>query len=428
MISKFKRSVVLGGVALLAGLGAVTPAAGIPANAKPPAAPPAAETPAAPEAPPVTRIVGAAAPGISSAETPSTAGPAAPVQVPAAAVTTTVSVPATPAPGVAAVDAAATPAPVAPVAPPVMAEPAPEPVAVPKGEPEVLIAAALPYARLREDVTYADETAITAAKITRESHKRLSSYDPAVMGRSLVAYVALVAADHPRFAAAIDARTDKPKRREAFIASLRENPASIRDLDGADEAINAILDVMARDAVRLQSVGDRYIADAYRLQAAGWAKSKLPTGGMVRVKEAQSFAAARPAATMPPLAPAASEAGNLRPNLAGVPMWSPGWSLATASPQLEPAAGSVMTRALVLAAYYAAGDMNPAYLDEFAKSPATDKCMSRAKLNFDQCIAATRTSYEEAFCIGTHGLHDVSRCIGWAAQSGFSKAGAETGE
>jgi hypothetical protein len=36
-------------------------------------------------------------------------------------------------------------------------------------------------------------------------------------------------------------------------------------------------------------------------------------------------------------------------------------------------------------------------------------------MNLDQCIAATRTPFEEAFCLGQHALNEMSSCVGWPA-------------
>jgi hypothetical protein len=43
-----------------------------------------------------------------------------------------------------------------------------------------------------------------------------------------------------------------------------------------------------------------------------------------------------------------------------------------------------------------------------------------AKLTLDQCIAATRAPYEEAFCLGEHALIDIATCTGWVAGAGAS--------
>jgi hypothetical protein len=241
------------------------------------------------------------------------------------------------------------------------------------------------------------------------------------MGQAYVAYAAMVAADTPGFADAIEKRTNNPRKREAFLEELRNNPAMVRDLGGANEAIAAILDMTARDATRMSMMGDRFIADAYRLQQAGWAKAKLPTNGMGRVNSAKAWAAARDRSARAPLPEATTEAGNRDPELAADASWSPTWADSAGSTAIDPDAQAFMSRALVLAARYMTNDLNAGHLDTFGKSVPTRRCFISAKLNLDQCIAATRTSYEEAFCIGTHGLQDISRCTGWPSNAGSPK-------
>jgi len=72
-----------------------------------------------------------------------------------------------------------------------------------------------------------------------------------------------------------------------------------------------------------------------------------------------------------------------------------------------------MDRVLNLAARYAVGGLNPKIVSVYARNDRADQCLSMAALTLRQCIAATRTSYEEAFCLGEHGLNDIATCTGW---------------
>lgn len=295
-------------------------------------------------------------------------------------------------------------------------DPVPEAAAVPLLEEK-----AAPFIHLREDLAYADETPLTAAKVTRDVHKRLNSHDPEAVAVGQIAFAALIAADTPAFAEAIERRANKPRNREQFLADLRANPAMVRELDGVDEAIMAIRAASLRDSARISQAGDRYIANAYKLQQTGWARSKLATNGPARLNEARAFSSARTWPMQKPLPAILSKAGNRRPNLAARPAWTPAWAEAPAGEApiaLDTARQIYLTKALVVAARYALDDLNEGHIDAFASDKTNTRCYKMAMLNFDQCIAATRTSYEEAFCIGTHGLNDVSRCVGWVSGGG----------
>ena len=274
------------------------------------------------------------------------------------------------------------------------------------------------YVYLRSDIAAVEGTTMKSAKAMREAHNRLGSFEAKDMGAAWVAYAALVAADTPAFAEAIEKKTNKKKARETFLQSLRDNPASVRDLDGANAAIDAIRAVAARDATRINALGDRFIADAYRLQNDGWAKSKIAQSGSQRLNATKAYAAGR---TFPPSARSVhirTKAGNVRPNLLADPVWTPEWSPTSTPPSEAERTGVLMTRVLVLAARYATGDLQPGHLDAYAKSKASSRCFVNARLNLDQCIAASRTPYEEAFCLGEHALNDVSYCVGWVANAG----------
>ncbi|MBB4658542.1 hypothetical protein [Parvularcula dongshanensis] len=277
------------------------------------------------------------------------------------------------------------------------------------------------YVFLRTDIDYIGSSPVKDAKGMREAHNRLASFDPEALARGWVAYAALVAADTPSFAEAIEQRTNKPKKREAFLKELRDNPAVVRNMEGSEEAIAAIRAVAARDATKINALGDKFIDDAYQMQAFGWAKQKIPANGSQRVASALAYAKTRAHPSMAVSTRAQTKAGTFRPNLAGDATWTPMWSVDTTPPSEADRTGVLMTKALVLAARYATNDLTAEHLDLYADNKTSDKCLVNAKLNLDQCIAATRTPYEEAFCLGEHALNDVSYCVGWVANAGRIK-------
>ena len=72
----------------------------------------------------------------------------------------------------------------------------------------------------------------------------------------------------------------------------------------------------------------------------------------------------------------------------------------------------------MLAARYAVGDVTEPIVEGYAKSENIRRCLFTAELNLDQCISATRSSTEEVFCLGKHGLSEVSGCVGWISNTG----------
>ncbi|MBD0426273.1 hypothetical protein [Aquisalinus flavus] len=277
---------------------------------------------------------------------------------------------------------------------------------------------AIKYVEFRGDLGLIEGSTIDSESAMRDAHMRLASHDPDALSSGWVAYAALVAADTPEFAKAIQESVATPEAKTAFLARMRMEPRSIRELPGADKAIEAVMMMAARDATKINSLGQSFIDRAYSMQNAAWAKKKL-SEGMSRVYEARDYAATRERAGTPVL-PAYVSAGVQLPALAQTTdrEWQATWSNEEAVPQINPRATPIIDRVLVLAVRYSVGEVTDPVVDGYAKSDQSRRCLNMAMLNFDQCIAATRTAYEEAFCIGEHGLNDVSGCLGWVAGAG----------
>ncbi|MEM1410065.1 MAG: hypothetical protein AAGG79_04890, partial [Pseudomonadota bacterium] len=231
---------------------------------------------------------------------------------------------------------------------------------------------------------------------------------------SWIAYAAMIAADTKGFAAEIE-RQVKAKGAAAFVAELEGNPGLVRNMRGADDAIAAILTFAARDAAAVRQVGDAFIDKAYDLQKVAWARKAIAQSGMKRVDSAISFAENRKWAAMPSRQVIRSNAGTLRPNLADDQVWKVSWSTNRAKPSAAVRPGTIVTKALVLGAHYATNTVTGAHMNTYASSRKSERCFSSAKMNLDQCIAATSTPFEEAFCLGQHGLNDNASCVGWPA-------------
>ncbi|MEM1381302.1 MAG: hypothetical protein AAGH41_11840 [Pseudomonadota bacterium] len=274
--------------------------------------------------------------------------------------------------------------------------------------------AAQPYIQFREDIDFVSGDMPTSAEAMREAHMRLSSHDTRSMAGSWIAYAAMVAADQPSFAKAIEKQV-KEKGAKAFAAELESSPGVVRNMPGADQAVAAIMAFAASDAAKIREAGDAYIAEAYDIQKVAWARKTIAESGMDRVDAALSYAAKRDWPTATGREVVRSRAGTIRPNLVSYDSWSDDWAgtNAKADPSARP--GTIITKALVLGAHYAMNTATQEHMASFATSKKSERCFNSAKLNLDQCIAATRTPYEEAFCLGQHALNDMSSCVGWPA-------------
>ena len=185
-------------------------------------------------------------------------------------------------------------------------------------------------------------------------------------------------------------------------------------LPGADAAIERVLEMTAADLGRVSTLGESYKAQAYALQKTKWGVAKLPPTS-TRIAEADSYKRGRPALVAPTLA-AATESGVTAPGLDAAEAWKSQWGTGAGRGRIaDDNAQVVMNRILALAAKYSTGTVNERYVATYAKNDKADNCLSLSALTLRQCIAATRAPYEEAFCVGEHGLNDVTKCLGQVA-------------
>jgi hypothetical protein len=291
-----------------------------------------------------------------------------------------------------------------------------------------LEAAAAAYIAYREDVAALEATPIANAEAIREAHRRLAAHDSDALANGWVAYAALVAADTPEFRQSLqrelsgdDGKKKKKKKGEsslsgvdAFNAKMAEDPGYPRTLSGANAAIARVLAMTANDLGRVSTLGEAYKTQAYALQKTKWGMAKLPPTAK-RIEDADSYKRSRSAAVAPTLA-STNEAGVFAPGLDSAESWKSEWASGSSGGRIADDNAQVMiNRVLALAAKYSVGATNAKYVETYAKNTKASNCLSLSALTLRQCIAATRAPYEEAFCVGEHGLNDVTRCLGWVA-------------
>ena len=284
------------------------------------------------------------------------------------------------------------------------------------------------YIRYREDVAAIEAMKFDNAKVTRDAHQRLAAHDSDELTTGWVAYAALVAADTPAFAEGIEKELKRRKNkrkgqlggRDGLISNLAQDPSYAAKVAGANEALEAILAMTAQDSARINALGEAFKAQAYAMQKTSWGKKRIAPS-QTRINEAANYSRDRGAPVMPAFDHATS-GGVTAPSLASAQgQWDASWGASERSGKMtEGNAKAVMHRVLNLAARYSVGAANDKVVEVYARNDKSQRCLSLAKLTLDQCIAATRTPYEEAFCLGEHALNDVASCTGWVAGAGNS--------
>ncbi len=290
-----------------------------------------------------------------------------------------------------------------PAPPPVVVAAPPPPVTLNQGVAE---SAAIYVAFIREASTiragFPDADSIQAAM------QRGAAYQSGQLSRGLIAYASILALQSPEFVAGLRGYAADPTVRQQVVYSILSDPNYAASLPGADAAAGLISTTIGRDAVMLTAIADAVEGDAYTIQERRdprrrWATTPI-ANREVRLERAKSLSAMQ-------MLPSPEESARLFAAAhAGSGL---GVSGGRASPPYTPVVARALSIA-ALAALGAAGEDQRANTDILISDPGNQFCFDLSKLNLFQCLAASRPSYEDMFCIGRHIVRDLATCAGGA--------------
>lgn len=286
-----------------------------------------------------------------------------------------------------------------PAAPP--PPPPPPPVSLNEG---VAQAASIYVAFLREAETI-QPGGFTDAEAVQAAIRKGVAFEPAQLSRGLIAYGSIIALQSPEFVAGVRQFAVDPVQRQEMVARIVADPAYAATLPGADAAAGLISATIAKDAVVIRGIAEAVEADAYTIQERNdprrrWAVTHIPNRE-VRLETAKTLSAAA-------MLPSADEsaklfaAANSGSGLEGVE------ASRKAPPYTPPVVRSLAIAAL--AALGAAGEEARANTDALVVEPNNEFCLNMSKLMLFQCLAASRPSYEDIFCVGRHVARDLATC------------------
>lgn len=290
--------------------------------------------------------------------------------------------------------------------------PAPEPVVVVEAPPpppppvtlnEGVAQAASIYVAFIRDVGTIQAGFPDAESIQNAMHKG-AAYDPATLSRGMIAYGSILALQSPEFVAGVRTYAVDPATRADVVANIIRDPAYAAGLPGADVAAGLIIATLGQDITALTTIADAVEGDAYTIQERNdprrrWATVPIPDRA-ARLETAKTISAGQmlPSAEDSARLFAAANSGsglNLAP--------------ATNAPPYTPAVVHSLAIA-ALAALGAAGDDARANTEALSIESNAQFCLDMSKLNLFQCLAASRPSYEDMFCVGRHIVRDLATC------------------
>ena len=234
--------------------------------------------------------------------------------------------------------------------------------------------------------------------------RRGSAYNPAQISRGLIAYASIIALQSPEFVAGVRQYAGHPQAREKLIADIVADPRYASWLPGADAAAGLVMDALRNDIAALGRAADSVENDAYAIQARydprrAWGVAPVvDRDGRLEAAKARSTERMSPSPADAAALYAAAHSG------AGLPV---------SGDAREPAYPRAVERAIALAALAAlgaGGDNARANTDALQNDPVNQQCLDLSKLMLFQCLAASRPSYEDMFCLGRHVVRDLATC------------------
>jgi hypothetical protein len=305
-------------------------------------------------------------------------------------------------------------------------------VAAPSADLQTTIAG---YARYQTDVTDLRAAQISTSDALETALDRVGRHNKNDMTRGFIAYGSQVAAQSPAFVQGVrDAAAFYG--RDAVIWAVSVDPSYARGLRGGQEATHMLLDTVEADAARIVSVADRYQEMAYSLQRQRWASAVAP-GQAARLQRVRALAVAgAPGVTLPDgVAPHLTAATlSITPGadptaLGGRQFWdavhggahSDVVAVSASAPtawRVNATRGMALDRMAAVAALQAldATSANESAVSQLLNDPRSRDCFEMAQLQLYQCMSAAHFRYENAFCLGQHGLRDVGICISAVGQ------------
>lgn len=299
--------------------------------------------------------------------------------------------------------ACATPEPEPAPAPP--PPPPPPPPAVSLNQ-DVAQAASIYVAFMREAGSI--QAGFPTAEAIQAALRKGAAYEPAQLSRGLIAYGSILALQSPEFVNGVRTFAADPDQRRTVVNRIIADPAYAATLPGAEHAAGLIASTIGADSAAMHAIAEAVEGDAYTIQERNdprrrWATTHIANRDS-RLEGVKTLSAAR-------MLPSAEDSARL------FAAANTGSGLNASGGRLPPPFTPAMVNSLAiaaLAALGAGGDDYRANTEALQVESNSEFCLNMSKLMLFQCLAASRPSYEDMFCVGRHVARDLSQCTAQA--------------
>lgn len=278
--------------------------------------------------------------------------------------------------------------------------PPPPPLALNQGVAD----AASIYVAFIRDVSSIPAGGFQDAESIQAAMRRGAAYDPATLSRGMIAYGSILALQSPEFVQGVRSFAVDPTVRAELVANISRDPTYAATLPGADAAAGLIVATLNQNVAALTAIAEGVEGDAYTIQERRdprrrWAVQPI-ANREVRLDSVKTISAGQ-------MLPSAEDSARL---FAAANSGS-GLSLAgsASSGPYTPAVVHALAIA-ALAALGAGGEDARSNTEALSIEANAQFCLDMSKLNLFQCLAASRPSYEDMFCIGRHIVRDLATC------------------
>jgi hypothetical protein len=297
---------------------------------------------------------------------------------------------------------------------------------------DVIAQMAASYGSFQSDVGDVQRRGLNSTADVSNALQKLAGQNSAQLSRGWVAYAALIASQSPELRATVR-DVVSAYGQQTIVSGLQADRQYVRrDLNGGDAAVTMAFSALGADSRRLNRTASYFREQAFSLQGASWAKTKMRRNEMD--SKINSFMASSRSERSPrgeivsALQQPGSNSAFVQAGVPGAPsLWDgsinpstgiqfPSRSTAVRTAQRTshrrgPSQTADMVATLAAFRIMGAGPEMSGQIRSTVGEGPMSPCIRSAQLNVNQCIASNAFPFETVDCIGKHAIGEVSECF-----------------